>query len=290
MTNESFVPFPVVVSWSRLSHSIKQKNKCQSLFYCFFSKSFNFIKICLKLEIFADLLQSGVSVSNCISNETKAVIYNITENTRCCGKTWRYHLNSSTTEPHCSTDEQNTFLICHATPTVAVLNTVIKLMVCCSGIVSITQKMKDLTLRVESKSLLWILSLTWESGEVLDLFHLNSFQGHSASEFCTLQRGVCEIYSRTLSWVWWNVSPPPLLSGGDWEWQLCGGRAGIVLSAILCLDGLQQVLPSVGCGVTHWCCFGKRGCFAARWQLLAETVMALCFLQELQHQLPLLPR
>lgn len=56
------------------------------MFYCFLSKSFNFIKNYLKLEIFADLLQSGVSVSNCISNETKAVIYNITENTRCCGK------------------------------------------------------------------------------------------------------------------------------------------------------------------------------------------------------------
>lgn len=58
-------------------------------------------------------------------------------------------------------------------------------------------------------------------------------------------------------------------------------------SATLCWDGQQQVLLSVECEVTQWCCFGKRGCFAARWQLLAETVMALCFLQELQHQLPL---
>lgn len=157
-------------------------------------------------------------------------------------------------------------------------------------IIFITWKMKDLTLGVESESLLWILSLTWNVQRSTWPFLLNSFQGHSASEVCTLQRDVCEIYSRTLSWVWWNVSPPPLLSWGDWEWQLCGGRAGIVLSAILCWDGLQQVLLSVGCGVTQWCCFGKRACFAARWQLLAETVMALCFLQELQHQLPLLPR
>lgn len=53
-------------------------------------------------------------------------------------------------------------------------------MVCCFEIISIAQKIKDLTLSVESESLLWILSLTWESREVLDLFHLNSFQGRSA--------------------------------------------------------------------------------------------------------------
>lgn len=39
------------------------------MFYCFFSKSLNFRKIYLKLEIFADLPQSGVSVSNCISKQ-----------------------------------------------------------------------------------------------------------------------------------------------------------------------------------------------------------------------------
>lgn len=57
-------------------------------------------------------------------------------------------------------------------------------------------------------------------------------------------------------------------------------------SAILHWDGQQQVLPSEGCEVTQWCCFGERGCFAARWQLLLETALPLCSPQELQHQLP----
>lgn len=43
-------------------------------------------------------------------------------------------------------------------------------MACCFEIISITRKMKDLTLSVESESLLWIFNLTGESREVIDLF------------------------------------------------------------------------------------------------------------------------
>lgn len=82
---------------------------------------------------------------------------------------------------------------------------------------------------------------------------------------------------------------PRCYSAHEIERDSCMGVVSALFfffSAILRWDGRQQVLPSVGCEVTQWCCFGKRGCFAARWQLLVETVMALCSLQELQHQLP----
>lgn len=110
---------------------------------------------------------------------------------------------------------------------------------------------------------------------------------HTVSQYTVLCKEI-SVKSELCGWdVMFSPSAPQLkrlrvtvARGSDWHCSF---------SAILCWDGQQQVLLSVECRVTQWCCFGKGGCSAARWQLLAETVMALCFLQELQHQLPLLP-
>lgn len=74
-----------------------------------------------------------------------------------------------------------------------------------------------------------------------------------------------------------SVSPPPpspqlrlrvtVVWGSIWHCSFF---------AILCWDGQQQVLPSVGCEVTQWCCFGKRGRFAARWRSCWQRQLWLC--------------